>query len=352
MKRLARIPGLKIWTLLFLMGATLASCDSVLEEEAEDCATYVRFKYDMNMKFADAFPNAVKSVTLYVFDQDGKLFLQRTEEGEALAQPGYRMRLDEISRRNKDQYEYITWAGLADNDAFTVPLMTVGTSTKEDLFCLLERKHESRAEGDAYVDYDLEALFHGRVEKGEASRATGTLSDEVLVPLTKNTNNVRIVLQHMSGEPVQAENFRFTITDENGLMNYDNLLLDDEVITYKAWRTDNGYAGLGEEEAVTVEGVSEINVALAELTVARLMADERPILTISNVATGETVLSIPLIDYALMVKGYYNREMDDQEYLDRQDEYNMTFFLDEGNKWMNAYIYINSWRIVLQDTEL
>ena len=43
--------------------------------------------------------------------------------------------------------------------------------------------------------------------------------------------------------------------------------------------------------------------------------------------------------------------MDDQEYLDRQDEYNLTFFLDENNDWhMTSGIIINSWRIVLQDT--
>ena len=54
MKRMARIPGLKLWTMLLLFGASLGSCN-VLDEEVEDCAVYVRFKYDMNMEFADAF---------------------------------------------------------------------------------------------------------------------------------------------------------------------------------------------------------------------------------------------------------------------------------------------------------
>jgi len=162
---------------------------------------------------------------------------------------------------------------------------------------------------------------------------------------------IRIILQHLSGEPVNVDNFTFTITDENGLMNYDNSLLKDEVITYRAWNKEDGYAGLG-EQVEKVEGVTEINVAIAELTTARLMADQRPVLTIRNIEKDETVLSIPLVDYALLVKGQYNRSMDSQEYLDRQDEYALTFFLDEGNQWMNAFIYINSWRIVLQNSEL
>jgi hypothetical protein len=44
--------------------------------------------------------------------------------------------------------------------------------------------------------------------------------------------------------------------------------------------------------------------------------------------------------------------MSDQEYLDRQDEYNMTFFLDEFGNWASSRIIINSWNVILQDTEL
>ena len=96
---------------------------------------------------------------------------------------------------------------------------------------------------------------------------------------------------------------------------------------------------------------STIGVAIAELTVGRLVLENNPILTVTN-DKGETVLSIPLIDYALLVKGHYNREMSDQEYLDRQDEYNMTFFLDENGHWANSTIIINDWQIVLNDADL
>ena len=64
------------------------------------------------------------------------------------------------------------------------------------------------------------------------------------------------------------------------------------------------------------------------------------------------MLSIPLIDYALLVKGYYNRDMTDQEYLDRQDEYTMTFFLDDNDQWASSSIIINSWKVVLDNVEL
>jgi hypothetical protein len=66
-------------------------------------------------------------------------------------------------------------------------------------------------------------------------------------------------------------------------------------------------------------------------------------------AEDKVVLSIPLIEYALLVKGNYNRNMSNQEYLDRQDEYNLTFFLDESGEWISSSIIVNSWKVVLKN---
>ena len=35
-----------------------------------------------------------------------------------------------------------------------------------------------------------------------------------------------------------------------------------------------------------------------------------------------------------------------------QDVYDMVFFLDEGDRWLDTYIYINSWKVVLQNSDL
>jgi hypothetical protein len=205
----------------------------------------------------------------------------------------------------------------------------------------------TRADGSAIVNEDLKPLWHGEVtEHSFTSRAA--MVQELTIPLVKNTNNVRIVLQHLSGSPVEVEKFTFTITDDNGWMDYDNTLIEDEQLTYYAWRTDDGVAELNADGS---RAQTSIGVAIAELTVGRLDLENNPILTISN-DKGEKVLSIPLIDYALLVKGHYNRNMDNQEYLDRQDEYNMTFFLDENDNWVDSFIYINSWKVVLNNEEL
>ena len=62
-------------------------------------------------------------------------------------------------------------------------------------------------------------------------------------------------------------------------------------------------------------------------------------------------MRIPLIDYLLLIKGHYGN-MGDQEYLDRQDDYSILFFLDHGKNWYIAGgIYINSWAVVPPQNE-
>lgn len=323
------------------------ACDDAVYDYEGDCSVNyrVKFRYDYNMKFADAFAHEVNSVTLYLLDSVGQVVWQRTEDGTALASEDYAMTVDV----KPGKYDLLAWCGTTDKGSFTIPQTTVG----KELTCTLKREHD--ADGAAYVDKDLDRLFHGWLPKQTFSATEGTYT--FTVPLVKNTNNVRVVLQHISGEPVDKDKFIFAIHDDNGSMDWDNKLLADEQITYYAWHTDAGEAGMDTEifspEATAKSSTRAVfSAAIAELTIPRLVKGQETRLTITNRETGKIVCSIPLIDYALLVKGFYNQNMDDQEYLDRQDVYDLVLFLDEGDRWVDTYIYINSWRVVLQDALL
>ena len=54
-----------------LLLLVLFSCTSI-DETLPECRLYVRFRYDYNMEFADAFHAQVDKVELYVFDKNGK----------------------------------------------------------------------------------------------------------------------------------------------------------------------------------------------------------------------------------------------------------------------------------------
>ena len=332
----------KLGLLATVFALMFSSCDSAIYDYEGDCSVnyQVKFRYDMNMKFADAFPNAVKSVKLFVFDQSGTLVAMEEETDasklsklDELGNPGYFMPLNV----KPGTYDLSAWGGLGNQDSFELlGNPTIGVTKKADIQAKMKRT-------DAVVDKDLNPLFHGMI-------TSVTLPDEpgwhtTIVPLMKNTNNIRIVLQQLSGENVDINKFELTLTDDNGWMAYDNSLVEDEMLTYKPWHTSTGMAVIEYSETI------EVAAGIFELTTGRLMANHRPILTLYNKETGEKVFSIPVADYALLVKGHYNEQMTDQEYLDRQDEYNMTFFL-EGDKWASASVIINSWRIVINHSTI
>ena len=334
---------------------TLSSCDNVIFDEEGDCDVVYRlkFRYDMNMKFADAFHHEVKSVNLYAFDQEGKLVWQTSDAGAHLGQEGYSITLPLPAGK----YSLMAWCGLDNGESFTVPGITEG-QLREELHCRLNRTYHD--EDGAISKDDLHALFHGVLEVDLPSNDDGG-EYTYTMPLTKDTNVFRIVLQHLSGKDINADDFTFKIEDENGWLHHDNSLRDDEHMTYHAWDKYSGSAGVDVNDPTNPDpqsrAITNVKVAVAELTTSRLTMRDwsqkaKPVLVIRKAEDGDLVARIPVIDYALLVKGNYHRPMDDQEYLDRQDEYNMTFFLDDNSHWLATTVIINSWRVVLNPTDL
>ena len=82
--------------------SALPSCDNWLYEEEGDCSVYYRlkFRYDMNLKWADAFANEVSSVHLYAFDKSGVLVWQREEQIDPTTAENYSMSLEKLQFRS------------------------------------------------------------------------------------------------------------------------------------------------------------------------------------------------------------------------------------------------------------
>lgn len=322
---------------------TFISCTrSHIFEYEGDCDVYydIRFKYDYNIKYADAFANEVRSLALYIFDEDDILIEKIvTTDKEELSKEDFHIRLELPA----GCYTLLAWGGLGEEESFDMLAdEEIGRTRIEELQVRMHRAYDD--EGRAYSDKDLAPLFHGIMELDVVSEP-GTYKKTM--SLMKNTNVVRIVLNEMSGHAMDSKNFTFEITDHSGLYDYDNTRLDDEAITYKPWYIEEIYADFDESSTRS----TNINAVLAELTIGRMMTTESPILRVLNSQTGEQILRLPLAEYMLLIKGNYHKAMGDQEYLDRQDEYSLTLFLDEG-KWMSTQIVINGWRVVINDTGL
>ena len=325
----------KLRTLLAAALVCIAApaCSDLIYDDLSECPVYkVKFRYDWNMKYADAFAHEVKAVTLYVLDSKGSIVWSRSESGEALAAEDYSM----VVKVPAGKYDLLAWCDADELGTFTFSEGTEKTALK----CSLDRKHAH--DGSAYVDSDLDRLYYGFESADFTSRKGETVAT---VSLKKNTNHFQVVLQHLSGSPVDPDIFDFSITDDNALMDWDNSLMAGGDVTYRPWAVYSG-------EVAMNRASDALNVAIAEFTTGRIVLGHNPRLNIRLKDSDRIVISIPLIDYALLVKGKYNENLDNQEYLDRQDEYDMIFFLDDGERWVNQYIYINSWKVVLQNAEL
>lgn len=324
-----------------LLMLCLSSCDSMIYDDEGDCDPHykVQFVFDHNLKFVDAFHAEVKAVTLYVVDDEtGEIVWQKSESGEELMTGHYMMDVDV----KPGKYTLLAWCGMGVDNHFDVAQSNIHT----DLKCSLRRDID--ADGKHSSSAKLDDLYHGLLTAQIFPDEQGTHT--FTVKLIKNTNEVNILMQHLSGEPINHENYVFTITDDNGLMDYDNSLIDDNEICYYAHTKQSGVAGF--DETTRSRTQTSISACVAQHKVGRLMADhkDRTMVTIWH-RDGRKILSVPFIQYALMVKGSYS-DLDDQEYLDRQDKYDLVFFLDQNDKWVDTYIYINSWKVVLQNVEI
>lgn len=327
------------------LAATLTACETI-NDDLEPCRTEfrVKFRYDLNIKYADAFAHEVESVALWIFDTSGRPVWHGTEAGEALRAEGYAMPVDIAP----GTYDLVAWCGLEGQPLYR--LAGAEAQRLDDLRLSIARLTD--AEGD-YVADDLTGLYNGFSRVTFAEAETGGVVDATL-PLTKNTNVLRITLQHYnssSDKQMAADDFDFAIEAANAEMNYDNRLLGDDAFAYRNWIKTPLSADFGTAALATR---TTVNGLMAERTIGRLTTDREQMLVVRRTTDGEQIIRLPLIKYLLMVRGNYNRHMEPQEYLDRVDEYEMTFFLDGDDKWYTgAGIYINSWMVVPeQDTEM
>lgn len=348
----------KILSIAILAGA-ITSCDSILNYN-EDCDIEycVKFKYDYNMEEKDVFAEQVRIVTLYAFDENNNLVYQNTDEGEPLGEGDYAMNVVGI---DPSQYRLIVWAGLND-ESFAVPLLYPSQSKIEELNVKTLRKQVTRStsedeKGQYIVDNSLHSLWHGEVKKGTTTRSGRKQTTEV--SLVKNTNTIRVVVAQVNktGGPVTRltkETFECAVYDDNGFMNYDNSLLEDNLLTYKPYNITSDVVNTkafsaDDEPAKQYDGI------VSELSIARLVESQKPELTIKNSTTQEILFhSANLVKYFEEVDSekYKDRNYSLQEYLDREDEYELVIFVDEKLALINTVIQVNGWIINLNDIEL
>ena len=321
----------------FLMLVSLSSCENIYDDlEACPHGVALRFVYNYNMAYANAFPEKVDCLTLYVYDEENNYVATQVVTDSVLLQDeGWRMQLE----LPEGSYRFVAYGGLAcDKSSFSL-VQEPGTASRyEELRALMEADCLT---SDDSARHNLHDFYWGDLQL-----KTADLFQEGTVKMMKNTNTIRIVLQDVNSEqPVYGKDFTFSITDDNTLFGQDNDLIGNGKVTYTPWVQGNTFIGMNNTG-------KEVIGAYAELSVSRLMTKNVPVLQIKSVETGENVIDIPLLRYLMLYKSDLYAKMGTQEFLDRQSEWSMLFLLDSQKRWVQTYIKINDWTVRLNETGL
>lgn len=318
-----------------ITGLNLASCDS-FNEQLEPCpqGARLRFVYDYNMEFANAFPSQVDCLTLLVYDKDGNYVTTFTETSSVLSDENWRL----VLPLAPGEYIFEAWGGMECGDASfrfnadpsSMNLQGLQTAIAGD--CLT-----------APVGTRLHSLFYGRLTMEIPAESTDYT--EGTVEMMKDTNNIRLLLQNLSGEPVDGDDFVFSVTDDNTVLDSDNMPVAGNSHTYSPWAS-------GQVSAGVLDNGDEALLAFAEFSTLRLMQSHDARLVISRRSDMKTIVDIPLINYLLMLKSQEFATMGSQEFLDRESRWNMVFFLDNTGSWIRTYIKINDWVVRINNAEL
>lgn len=325
--------------LMSLILAVGLSCSTIFTNQ-EDCPRGVslRFIYDYNMEYANAFHSKVHCVSVYVFDEAGNHVMTIGETSDVLRNEDYRMPVV----LDPGNYTLLAYGGLACQDrSFDITSYNAKASGSHINDMYVNLKHD-----DFVSDQSLHHLFYGAADV-EVSHEDEFLETDVY--MMKNTNNIRVILQQLNGDPLDIEDFTFSIVDDNTLFSYDNSLIPSGLVTYKPW--DLGQMSTGTMSPEGEEEDQDIVVAYAEFSTSRLVTSNSPRLIVKRADYESDIINIPLNNYLLLLKSSQYSDMGKQEFLDRESDWTLIFFLDANRLWINTHIVINDWVVRLNHME-
>ena len=224
--------------------------------------------------------------------------------------------------------------------------------------------------GKPYSIYPIEDQMV-RLEKEHATYAT--------VSLIRDTKHLNLTLRHVDDpETVYATDYEVKIIDNNAHLSHDNTVLTHDSVRYSpyaSWTSrllDNNKVEIedihmgnpGQYHAPATRDLEEAGppkvlqrTAHYNLMFNRLMFDtddikNNALLEIHNKKTGKLVARVNL-PYILSQgrQAYEIQNYGHQEYLDREHDYELDFFL-KGDSWISVEIHVLAWSKRIQNVEL
>lgn len=332
MKYTTRYIFFPVLVLLYLTGLT--ACDYI-HDELPLCRHTLRFVYRHNIKHADAFAyemvnqEAEKMIRLYIYDADGKFLSSRLIEGEELKKNEV-----DLSELEPGDYKLLAWAGLNATD-YTWTEPAPGTSV-DDFRMAVQAAENS-------VSRELSGLFQGELDY---TIPLGGATDTEF-PLVKNTNKIRFILIDANrGTALTADAFNFAVTTKNSDLDAHNEPVSPTRITWLPY--------LQQVETVKTAGneTTAYEAVCTELNTLRLIDNGTGTLRIRYANEEKPFLNLNLTEL-LKLTQIASHKLPGQEYLDRQDEYVITAYVEiVGGRAHCLQVVVDDWIVRLEDLTL
>lgn len=323
---------------MWLCGLLLAWVpQSCIMDDTSDCGFDVQFKYDYNILETDVFGQEADWVSLWVYDSDDRLVEIYTEEG-IRGREGYTMHIPHLAAGD---YTLVAWAGSFDVEGEFADFEFAETGHGSGIETLTARLPRTE---DSTHQARLNSLLNGVLEVSVADGQRFTID------MMKIIHTLRVILMPTrGGQEMAVEDFEIFIDDTSSWLWYDASVYREDRVTYRPYYMEVSSAS---EPGSKSEAIS--SAVVAELNTSRLIYEAEPRLVVRNSASGADIMDIDLAWFlSLQAIGEHRAEWSNQEYLDRQDEYALTFFIDmDTGTWMRGRIVVNGWVISLEDVEL
>ncbi len=310
--------GKSLWLAVLVLLSAQGCC--TIDDNTDDCfpLARLRFSYAYNMSGNDRFRDQVSTIDLYVYNQsDGSLVATKRYSQAELASENY-----SVALRWLRQGDYYIIALGNKNDVYY---------SCQDHGCMDDmRVRMLCSDGAGNVTANPGSFFYGMVELAK------TDTDEKVVGMIKNTNDINITVRNQiptRAGGVGLPDLGVRISVHNGTIKYDNSIAmeDTRVMTHIS---NNAFPEYQQEFRTT-------------LTVGRLFSTDGSVITITNSETGDVLSTDNLTEkiVKLLTENEYYDGMDPDEYLDRQDNYDLVYVVEmKYGVVVTTLVTLNDWR--------
>lgn len=205
----------KIWMAIFALGAIiLGSCDSLIYEDMKDCpqGVYVKFYSKTPCASDSTFIGSVPSLTVFAFDETGKLVTSLTQNNVDLSRS-----FEVLMPVSNGNYTFVAWAGV--NDKFTVSSFTNGVTTKTDVMLTLKATSGLAADLSGTHVWQGESPVVYLPDPAES----GSFFEYTAVNLQEVTNRVKLIVEFDKAtmKYYDPEKLQVAVSSANGILHID-----------------------------------------------------------------------------------------------------------------------------------